>query len=364
MKIPEPIHVRSTAAAILKHYENQSQDSRPHLGASEIGKSCDRAIWYSFRWSTKKKFEGRILRLFNTGHREEARFLDELKAIGAEVYERDPETGKQFQFSAHGGHFGGSCDAVARGLPEAPKSWAIVEFKTHSAKSFADLQKNMVVKAKPEHFAQMQVYMGLADIDRALYLAVNKDTDELYSEWIHFDKEIFQALLDRAERIINSNVPPEKLSTDPSWYQCKFCDHQAVCHQGVVPQKNCRTCAFATPKEDGTWSCYLQKRQLPVAEQRLGCRSHLYIPKLVSFAEPADSGKDFVSYQAKDGTMFANVFEDADRSEENMGTGIVACFTSQELEGANAKILLNELVLELKQMGGTIRDKEVKETNK
>ncbi|NDF13281.1 MAG: oxidoreductase [Proteobacteria bacterium] len=359
MKIPEPVHVRTTAQAILKNYESQPQQNRPHLGASEIGKPCDRALWYSFRWTTKKKFSGRILRLFNTGIREESRFLDELKAIGAEVHERD-ENGKQFQFSAHGGHFGGSCDAVVRGLPEAPKSWAIVEMKTHSSKSFAELEKSSVVKAKPEHFAQMQVYMGLAEIDRALYLAVNKDTDELYSEWLHFDKEIFQALLNRAERIINYGTPPEKMSKDPAWYQCKFCDHQSICHQGEIPQKSCRTCAFSTPKDDGTWTCGLFKRVLPIAEQRTGCRSHLFIPNLISFAEPVDSGKDFVSYQGKNGIVFANVFEDADRSEENMGTGIVACFTSHELEGANEKVILNEFILEVKQMGGTLRDVELR----
>jgi hypothetical protein len=39
------------------------------------------------------------------------------------------------------GHFGGSMDAVALGIPEAPKTWHLCEFKTHNAKSFADLQK-------------------------------------------------------------------------------------------------------------------------------------------------------------------------------------------------------------------------------
>lgn len=364
MKIPEPIHVRTTAQAITKNYEKQKQENRPHLGASEIGKPCDRAIWYSFRWSTNKKFSGRILRLFNTGIREEARFLDELKAIGAEVYERDPETGNQFQFSAHGGHFGGSCDAVARGLPEAPKSWAVVEFKTHSAKSFADLEKNTVVKAKPEHFAQMQVYMGLADIDRALYLAVNKDTDELYSEWIHFDKGIFQGLLDRAARIINRATPPEKLSNDPSWYQCKFCDHQAICHQKKIPVKNCRTCSYSTPESNGTWSCGLYKRPLSVQDQRLGCRSHLYIPDLITFAKAINSSGDFVTYfDIKDGIVFANVSEDADRSEKNVGKEVMACFTSFELEGATEQVILNQFIIEVKQMGGTLRDVEVKGDN-
>lgn len=55
------------------------------------------------------------------------------------MLEVDPETGRQFRVEAHGGHFGGSLDAVALGPLEAPKTWHVVEFKTHSAKSFAEL---------------------------------------------------------------------------------------------------------------------------------------------------------------------------------------------------------------------------------
>lgn len=357
-KLPEPAHTRTTADAILKHYEKQAQNNRPHLGASEIGKPCDRALWYSFRWSTEKKFDGRMLRLFNRGFREETQFIEELKSIGVEVHTHD-ENGKQFNFQAFGGHFSGSCDGVARGLPEAPKSWAILEFKTHSSKSFTELVKKGVEDAKPEHYAQMQIYMGLAQLERALYLAVNKDTDELHSEWIHFNKEAFDILLERAERIIKSPTPLEKLSNDPAWFQCKFCEHSAICHQNVVPKKNCRTCAFSTPEDDGTWSCGYHKRKLSIQDQRLGCRSHLYIPAVVSFAEAIDSGKDFVAYQYQ-GVVFANAMEDADRSEENMGTQISACYTSSEMQGANQLILTDKSVIEFKEMGATLKDCEVK----
>jgi len=191
----------------VQWWDKQPDEPRPHLGASEIGRPCDRAIWYSFRWATKKKFPGRIKRLFDRGNREEEVFMRELKGIGAEVYDRDPVTGLQHRF----------------------KSWCIVEFKTHGNKSFTDLVAKGVEESKPEHYAQMQVYMGLAELERALYLAVNKDTDELHSEWIHFDKAAFAALLERAEKIIRADEPPPGISTDPAWWQCKMCDHQNVC---------------------------------------------------------------------------------------------------------------------------------------
>lgn len=342
MKLPEPVHTHTTATAIVQWYEKKVDEPRPHLGASEIGKPCDRALWYSFRWVTRKKFPGRIKRLFDTGFREEARFLEELKGIGAEVYDRDPETKLQHRFSAVGGHFGGSCDAIGRGFPEAPKSWCIVEFKTHGEKSFAELIKKGVEEAKPEHYAQMQVYMGLADLDRALYLAVNKNTDELHSEWIHFDKDVFEALLERAEKIIGADEAPAGISIDPAWYQCKFCDHAAVCHGEIAAAKSCRTCIHSSPVDDA-WRCEAQARDLSVEEQRLGCRSHLTLPPLVGYAEPIDAGEGFIKYQHKDsGLIFANCTEDANRGEENMGTDILACFTSAELAVAVRQLVGNK----------------------
>ncbi len=58
----------------------------------------------------------------------------------------------------------------------------MLEFKTHSAKSFADLAAKGVEASKPQHVAQMQIYMHLTGITRALYVAVCKDTDALHIE--------------------------------------------------------------------------------------------------------------------------------------------------------------------------------------
>ena len=129
-----------TREAIFSAYEADTRDGfRTHLGASLIGKECERALWYDFRWATKAKFPGRVLRLFETGNREEDRLVGNLRRTGATVLELDPETGRQFRVQAHGGHFGGSLDGVAINLLEAPKTWHVLEFKTHSNKSFNDL---------------------------------------------------------------------------------------------------------------------------------------------------------------------------------------------------------------------------------
>ena len=106
-----------TREAIFSGYEADASDGfRSHLGASLIGKECERALWYDFRWVTRSKHPGRLLRLFETGQLEEARMVLNLRRTGATVLEVDPETGRQFRVQAHGGHFGGSLDGLAINL--------------------------------------------------------------------------------------------------------------------------------------------------------------------------------------------------------------------------------------------------------
>lgn len=345
-----PTQMNTTSEAIVRWYDAQDDAPRPHLGCSVLGKECKRALWYSFRWASAKQFDGRMKRLFNTGHREEVRFLEELRGIGAEVYDKDPDTKQQHRFAAVNGHLGGSCDAIGRGLPEAPKTWAIIEFKTHGEKSFKELVAKGVQEHKPEHYAQMILYMGLAELERALYLAVNKNTDELWSEWVHFDKKLFNDLLAKAQQIIDADEPPPRINDNPAWYLCKFCDHYDVCHTEQVAQKNCRTCVHASPVADAKWSCASQQRLLSYDEQRLGCRSHLFIPPLINWAEPLDAGSDWIKYRDRDsGVIFANVTEDADRSEENMTNDIVMCLTSSELPLTVRSIVNDTLTAQIKQ---------------
>lgn len=276
-----------TVALIYAAREAKADDGlRPHLGASQIGAPCTRAIWYGFRWAKKSKFSGRMLRLFETGQLAEARFIDELRSIGCEVSE-GPTPGAQWRVSSIGGHFGGSMDCALRGLPAAPKSWHCGEFKTHNAKSFKELTDKGVEKAKPQHYAQMQVYMALTGMERALYLAVNKDTDELYSERVKADADVAKQLLDRAEMVIYSEEPPQRLSEDPAFFQCKFCDYSDICHDVAAPLPTCRSCAHVTPERSGEWSCALHSASsIPVDAQKEGCNGHRYNPKMISnFAE-------------------------------------------------------------------------------
>lgn len=300
---------------IYKYHESLDAAKQPRLGrlgASIIGHECDRFLWYSFRQLFHKKFDGRMLRLFETGHLEEPRFAAELKGIGCGIVDTvDPQTGEQIMVNAHGGHFVCYLDAMILGLPGAEKTWHVGEFKTMGGeedqkKDFEKVSKNGVKAAKSEHYAQMMAAMGLSKITRALYLAKKKATDELYAERIKFVEEEYQNILDRAERVIKSAEPLERCSEKPDYYKCKWCDAAKLCWgtEGVpLPRVTCRSCCHATPELDGEcrWSCAKHGRDLSVADQTAACADHLLLPGLVNFADPVDSGDDWIKFKNRDG---------------------------------------------------------------
>ncbi|HWL54298.1 MAG TPA: hypothetical protein VNQ90_17795 [Chthoniobacteraceae bacterium] len=301
-----------TATAVLAWWKarGDAEPRRRYLGMSAIGEECERRLWYSFRHAAQEDFPGRLYRLFNRGHREEEIIAEELRGIGCTVLLED-ENGKQFGFSGVGGHFKGHMDAAILGVPEAPKTWHLGEFKTHSAKLFADLAKKGVQAAKPVHYAQMQIYMRKSGMTRALYYAVNKDTDEVYVERVRYDAAFAAGLEAKAERIITATKPPARIAERRDDFRCKFCPAKSLCHgtsgeEPAVPisKPSCRQCVHATPEldGDGRWSCAKHGKDLSTEDQERTCRSFLLIPDFVTFAEPVDahkteSGDDVIEFR-------------------------------------------------------------------
>jgi hypothetical protein len=277
MKLPDPIN--SVAALIDAETEKHREEPRPHLGASLLGHPCDRYLWLSFRWAVIEPFPGRILRLFRRGQLEEANIIALLRSIGVDVQERAEQVRVDF-----GGHVSGSLDGIIEGgVPEAPKKRHVLECKTHSLKSFNDLQEKGVKESKPQHWGQMQVYMSGSRIDRALYFAICKDDDRIYTERVRYDQEAANKLIDRGHRITASERLPEPLSCNSSWYQCKYCPCHDFCFNShMTKELNCRTCALSTPTKNSQWLCArYDNAEIPIDAQREGCSCHVLHPDLV-----------------------------------------------------------------------------------
>jgi len=113
-----------------------------------------------------------------------------------------------------------------------------------------------------------------------------------------------ERLLDKAGRVIFAQHPPARISEDPAWFECRFCDHHAACHESGGAAVTCRSCLHATPV-DGGWHCARHDRMLTPAEQRAACTRHLFIPDLVP-GEVIDARDDLVTYRMADGSTWAN----------------------------------------------------------
>ncbi|QBQ71145.1 exonuclease [Shewanella phage S0112] len=261
-------------------YRQDKSPFRSHFGFSTAGEECEYKLWSSWRWVNAKIIPGRIQRLFNRGHLEEARFLASLMCAGFQVFYAE-EDGGQFKISHFAGHAGSAVDGVVLGIPELPEGTAaLLEMKTHSEKYFNALVKNGVKREQWKHYVQMQIYMHKLDLKWALYCAVNKNTDEYHFEIIAYDAEVASRYIQRSGNILYSKDSPSKESASSSFWKCRFCDFLDTCHNDGVPSINCRTCVNASPVEDGTWHCSHHNRTLSKEKQEAGCQDHLFHPGL------------------------------------------------------------------------------------
>ena len=242
------------------------QEFRPYLGASAMGAECSRAIWYGFRCYKKKKIDARLNRLFSRGHREEPIVIADLEAAGVKV------TGTQAGAKFARGHGGGHCDGMLEKLPDAPKTKHLLEIKTSNDKRFGILKRQKVRASNFGYYIQMQIYMNLFKLKRSLFISANKNDDSRYYERIKYNHKEATEYMARGEDIIFSPFPPRKISENPEFFRCRWCDFSGICHHNEVPLKNCRTCTHSKPINKGKWKCKKKDKILSFKKQLKGCK--------------------------------------------------------------------------------------------
>lgn len=280
---------KSKTAAMIDDawfWTGNKSELRPYLGVSLIGHHCARFLWLNFRWFSWDVQEGRMLRLFRRGQREEETVVDDLRSIGMELqYVLDDQLDMDF-----GSHVKGHPDGIIlSGVPEAPKSIHTLEIKTYNRQSYNELEEKGVRAVKPMHYAQMQCEMLGASmtlgkkIERALYIAVCKDDDRLYAERIRLDHDWACRLIKRGQEIAITDYIPSPISVRPDWWQCRFCRFHDFCHGAkLLPEIHCRTCIHFTAEPDGrcTCACY-GGQEIPLEAQKKGCPCHVFHPDMV-----------------------------------------------------------------------------------
>lgn len=210
--------------------ECDATQPREYLGASRLGASCERQLQYEYAHAPVdhgKGFSGRLLRIFERGHRTEDMVIRWLRLAGFNLKTEDAN-GRQFGFSVAGGRLRGHVDGVLVGGPEGFAFPALWENKCLGAKSWRDVEKRKLAASKPVYAAQIALYQTYLELHEqpALFTAVNADTMEIYAELIPFDAALAQRMSDRAARVISATEAGELLPrsfTESTHFECKFC---------------------------------------------------------------------------------------------------------------------------------------------
>lgn len=210
--------------------ERGRNKSRGYLGMSEIGHACDRRLWLSFRGYPGNDPDGRLIMLFELGDMIETQVVRLLNAAGFTV--KDQQRG----FKIHNGFFRGHWDGEVCGVTKQPH---VLEVKSANDRRFAAFKKHGVRETYPTYYCQAICYMGYSNLDRALFVIMNKNTSEIYTERVYFNQEDFEALDARAKYIITANAIPDK-SDD-----CEWCPYKGICddpHKALFTRQTCGSC--------------------------------------------------------------------------------------------------------------------------
>lgn len=302
---------------ILKAREEAHSARRSNrLGMSWAFGPCPRATFARFRWlDDPKPIDGRTLRIFDRGDLEESRLVEDLRRVGAAVMDRDPDDARrQIPAEQLDGWLAGFLDGVATGVPEAPlgDEWCVLEFKTSKADKWRKLDREGLRKAQRAHFDQMQSYMLANNIRQGLYLCVNKDTEELYPEFVLLDEKHADRLVEKARGVLEADTTPDEIHPDPDFYICKMCSASAWCRKTKFAPRHCRSCAFGSPVagSDGVlWKCGRHNETRGVIGQAEGCEDHRFHPAVLVDAYQTDAapGLEWVRYQMPNGEFADDV---------------------------------------------------------
>lgn len=297
--------------------KSQETKPRPYLGMSAIGDPCARRLWHGFRWAAMRHIKARGLCAIEDGHRGEDLMAERLRLVAGIELHTVGADGRQFGFVAVNGHFKGHMDGAIRGVLEAPKSWSVWEHKQTNEKKFNDLKSKVIEHGEKEalkhwdeiYYAQAVCYMEMTGMERHFLTCATPGGRDYTSVRTNANPKYAKALLEKAERIINATTPPERLSNDPNFYQCRWCPFIDICHNDAAPLPNCRTCAHAKPVDDGKWACTYHNKNITYNDQLKGCDDHRYLPTMLNFAEPIDGSQadNWVKYRHKEtGKEFYN----------------------------------------------------------
>lgn len=207
--------------------ESIPDEPRRYIGASGIGKSCNRAIWYGFVGAEREAPSASLKTTFEIGKRLEGLLLDYMESAKLNIVRPTLHNNNLFYQDKEISLFQGHSDAILI-LPGS--ECVIVEIKTAKSSSFAQFKSKGLRAWQESYYAQLQAYLGMSGYKRGVLLAINKDTSELHHEWVDYDDIYYHELRCKAAVISVCEEPPEKINSNAIFYICNRCEFRKICH--------------------------------------------------------------------------------------------------------------------------------------
>ncbi len=216
--------------------ERDAATPRDYLGASRLGAACERQLQYEYAKAPVdpgRAFSGRLLRIFERGHRTEDMVIRWLRLAGF-VLKTEDRDGQQFGFSAANGKLRGHCDGVLVDGLEGFSYPALWENKCVGVRSFTQIVKQGLAVARPVYAAQVATYQAYFNLHEhpAVFTAVNADSMEVHTEIVPFNAALAQKMSDRAVKVITATDAGELLPRsfiEPTHFECRMCPFQDRC---------------------------------------------------------------------------------------------------------------------------------------
>lgn len=200
------------------------QPPRNYIGASIIGHSCDRYIWLNKYGDVPVTLSLRKQRIFERGHLEEPRLLTRINLLKEWTIEH-------LQYEVITEHLRGHIDAILR---YEDGTLYILEIKTMSQKKFKELLRKGLKEISFTYWAQCQVYLYLQNIQKAIVLVVNKNTEDLYEEIIEKKPSVGEDFINKAKRIDErKEMPLGLMGCNMKQFECFGCAYESFCFKEI-----------------------------------------------------------------------------------------------------------------------------------
>lgn len=208
------------------------EKKRNYIGASTIGHQCDRKIWLDYM-GEEAEYPPKTLLNFEIGKSLEKMILGVLSECEDFEVEVGTESNNYLECSDKDiPEFKGHVDAILK-TPFEKK--IILEIKTTKDSGFSrlmhkDLNKAGLKNWNMGYYTQLQSYMGMMNVPRAILIVINKDNSELYEEIIFFNAMFYEGIKAKARQILEAQTIPEKINKSPLFTICHNCKYKRKCH--------------------------------------------------------------------------------------------------------------------------------------